>query len=265
MSHRCLSLLGLCFISSLSFAGAPQPEGTAEYHAALKDMDELQRGITQLQRLATQPDTDPAEGRATVHELMKISDRMYAHLDDAIAAGHAVAMYQKAKLLFVKTPIKGNRTICDLYGHAAERGLTAGALEYSKCIDFYPPTEEYSRRMKMLQVAVEGLDPYVSEYPLPTAFPYCFPKNKPAPQPEEDPVQWIVDNARPQALSAEDFRAEGYYTLAMSGANEQTKDLKAGFLKLAFTHGCREDSARIAKYLGVKVPLVPAGTSPSAD
>jgi hypothetical protein len=265
MFQRCLSILGLCFISTLSFAAAQPSEATTEYHAAQKDMDQLQRIVTQLQSLAAQTDTDPAKGRATVDELKKVSDRMYAHLDNAIAGGHAVAMYQKAKLLFVKTPVKGNKTICDLYGHAAERGLVAGALEYAKCLDSYPLTEEYSRRMKILQVAVEGQDPYLSEYPLPTAFPYCFPKHKPALQPEEDPIQWIVDNARPQALSAEDFRAEGYYTLAMTGANEQTKALKAEFLKSAFAHGCREDSARIAKYLGVTVPPVSASALPSAD
>lgn len=265
MYHRCLSIIGLCFIPTLSFAGAPPPEAIAEYHAAQKDMEDLQRVVTRLQNLAAQTDTDPAKGRAIVDELTKVSGRMYAHLDNAIAAGHAVAMYQKAKLLFVKTPIKGNKTICELYGHAAERGLMAGALEYAKCVDFYPPTEEYTRRLKMLQVAVEGQDPYLSEYPLLTAFPYCFPKHKPALQPGEDPIQWVVDNARPQALSAEDFRAEGYYTLAMTGANEQTKEFKIGFLKLAFAHGCREDSARIAKYLGVTVPPLPARATPSVE
>jgi hypothetical protein len=38
---------------------------------------------------------------------------MYAHLDNA------VAMYQKAKMLAVKTIGKGNKAVCDLYGQAA--------------------------------------------------------------------------------------------------------------------------------------------------
>ncbi|WP_098467048.1 hypothetical protein [Pseudomonas lurida] len=228
-------------------------------------MEDLQRVVTRLQNLAAQTDTDPAKGRATVDELTKVSDRMYAHPDNAIAAGHAVAMYQKAKLLFGKTPIKGNKTICELYGQAAERGLMAGALEYAKCVRSFPMSEEYTRRLKILQMAVEGQDPYLSEYPLLTAFPYCFPKNKPKLQPGEDPVQWVVDNARPQALSAENFRAEGYYTLALGVADEQTKELAAGFLKLAFANGCREDSVRIAKYLGVTVPPLPARATPSVD
>lgn len=262
MFHRCLPTLGLCFISTLSFADASQPEAIVEYHAAKKAMEDLQRVVMQLQDLTEQKDSDPAKGRAIVDDLKDINDRMYAHLDNAIAAGHAVAMYQKAKLLFVKTPIKGDKTICDLYSHAADRGLIAGALEYTKCINSYPPTEEYSRRLKMLQVVVEGQDPYLSEYPLLTAFPYCFPKHKPALLADEDPVQWVVDNARPQALSAEDFRAEGYYKLAMTMDREQPNDLKAKFLKSAFAHGCREDSGRIAKYLGVAVPPVPAKASP---
>ncbi|MGX1175688.1 hypothetical protein [Pseudomonas sp. R151218B TE3479] len=263
MYHRCLSILWLCLFSSMSFAEAPRPEAVAEFLAAQKDMDDLQNGYTQLQILAARADTDPAKGRAFTEELINISKRMYTHLDNAIAAGHAVAMYQKAKLLFAKKPFKDNKDMCELYGRAAERGLMAGALEYAKCVNFYPPSEEYTRRLEILRATVEGQDPYLSEYPLMTSFPYCFPKHKPALQPGEDAVQWVVDNARPQALSAEDFRAEGYYTLAMSGADEETKASKAGFLRLAFAHGCREDTARIAKYLGVTVPPVPVRASPS--
>lgn len=262
MYYRCLSILGLCFISSLSFAEAPKSEAIAEFFAAKKDMDDLQNGYAQLQKMAAQADTDPAKGRALVDELITLNKRMYMHLDNAIAAGHAVAMYHKGKLLFAIRPFKNNKDMCDLYGRAAERGLMAGALEYAKCVDFYPPSEEYSKRLKILQTAVEGVDPYLSQYPLPASFPYCFPKHKPALQPGEDAVQWVVDNARPLPLSAEDFRAEGFYTLAMTSANEQTKASKAGFLKLAFAHGCREDTARIAKYLGVEVPPVPVRTPP---
>lgn len=262
MDYRGLSILGLCFISSLSHAQTPQPEAVAEYLAARKDMDDLQSGYAQLQDLAAQPDADPAKGRALTEELISISKRMYTHLDNAIAAGHAVAMYQKGKLLFAQKPFRKNKDMCELYGRAAERGLMAGALEYAKCVDFAPPSEEYDKRLKILQAAVEGVDPYSAEYPLLTSFPYCFPKHKPPLQPGEDAVAWVVDNARPLALSAEDFRAEGYYTLAMTGVNEQTKAAKAQFLKLAFAHGCREDSARIAKHLGVEVPPVPASSSP---
>lgn len=141
----------------------------------------------------------------------------------------------------------------------------AGALAYTKCVDFFPPTDEYARRLKILQSAVDGQDPYLSEYPLLMRFPYCFPKHKPALKPGEDAIQWVTDNARPQALSAEDFRAEGYYTLAMTGPDDQTKELKAGFLKLAFSYGCREDSARIAKSLGVTVPKGAAGVAASVN
>lgn len=254
MNYRRLSILGICFISSFSFAAAPQPRAVSEWLAAQKDLDFLKNGYAQLQNMVAQPDTEAAKGRVLVDELIEIEKQMYTHLDNAITAGHGVAMYQKANLLFAKKPFKNNKEMCDLLGRAAEQGLMAGALEYAKCVDFYPPSKEYSRRLKLLQATVEGVDPYLSEYPLTTRNPYCFPKHKPALQPGEDAIQWIADNARPQALSAEDFRAEGYYTLAKSGTDERTKAIEAGFLKLAFAHGCKEDTARVAKYLGVPVP-----------
>jgi len=254
MNYRRLSILGICLISSFSFAEAPQPRAASEWLAAQKDMEVLKNGYAQLQDMAARHDTDVAKGRALVDELVKIDKRMYTHLDNAIAAGNGVAMYQKANLLFAKKPFKNNKEMCDLLGQAAERGLMAGALEYAKCIDFYPPSEDYSRRLKLLQTTIEGVDPYLSEYPITTRNPYCFPKHKPALQPGEDAIQWIADNARPQALSAEEFQAEGYYTLAMSGIDERTKATQAQFLRQAFAHGCKEDTARIAKYLGVPVP-----------
>jgi hypothetical protein len=254
MALHHLPILGLCLISTLSFAAAPKPDAIAEYESANQAMEQMQRGYAQLQDLPAETEADRAKGRALVNELSAISTRMYAHLDNAVAAGHAVAMYQKAKMLAVKTIGKGNKAVCDLYGQAAELGLMAGALEYAKCLNFYPPTAEYDRRLEILKVTVEGQDPYVAEYPLLTSFPYCFPKHKAALQPGEDAIAWVVDNARPQALSAEDFRAEGYYTLAMTGMDEQPREIKAGFLRSAFAHGCREDSARIAKNLGVTVP-----------
>ncbi|MDR9879214.1 hypothetical protein RJC98_28880 [Pseudomonas allii] len=254
MAPRHLPILGLCLMSALSFAAAPRPDAIAEYESANQAMDELQRGYAQLQDLPAETEADRAKGRARVDELSAMSARMYEHLDNAIAAGHAVAMYQKAKMLAVKTIGKGNKAVCDLYGQAAELGLMAGALEYAKCLNFYPETAEYNRRLEILKVAVEGQDPYAAEYPLMTSFPYCFPKNKPALKPGEDAIAWVADNARPLALSAEDFRAEGYYTLAMTGPDEQTKEIKAGFLRSAFAHGCREDSARIGRHLGVTPP-----------
>lgn len=265
MHYRRLAVLGLGFISSSLYAEVPPPEAVAEYRAALKDLGDLQNSYVQLQDLAAQADADPAKGKALVGELSTLNKRMYAHLDNAIAAGHAVAMYQKAKLMFAKRPVRNDKDMCELYGRAAKAALMAGALEYAKCVDAFPPNEEYSKRLKILQTAVEGVDPYSSEYPLLTSFPYCFPKHKPPLRQGEDPVQWIADNARPLALSAEHFRAEGYYTLAMDGTTQESKASSAEFLRLAFAHGCREDSGRIAKHLGVEVPPLPVKASSSGQ
>lgn len=115
MSIRSFSILGLCLLSSLTFAEPPGPEAINEYHAARKDMDELQHIASQLQVLLTQADTDKAKGRALAEKFETVNDRMYAHLDSAIAAGHAVAMYQKATLLMLKSTVRHDKTLRALW------------------------------------------------------------------------------------------------------------------------------------------------------
>ncbi|AZP71998.1 hypothetical protein EJJ20_22495 [Pseudomonas poae] len=47
-------------------------------------------------------------------------------------------------------------------------------------------------------------------------------------------------------MSAGDFRAEGYYILAM---RTEIDEQRVNFLNLAFAQGCREDFMRVAKYV----------------
>ncbi|MCP1446011.1 hypothetical protein J3D54_005143 [Pseudomonas sp. GGS8] len=234
-------------MSLSTFAASPTPEAVTEYHAAVQAISDGQRVYNRMTEIVkTGQPVDPVLRDGLVSEVEQTNNRLNVHLDNAIAAGHAVAMYQKAKLLLAASIIKNKEPACELYGRAAEQGLMAGAVEYAKCLPFYPPTTEYSRRLSILQTTVEGQDFYQSEYPLLTAFPFCFPKHKPALQPGEDALQWVVDNARPQALSSENFRAEGYYVLAMGGTSDAQI---VSFLNSAFEHGCREDSARVARML----------------
>jgi hypothetical protein len=41
-------VLGLCLISTLSFAAAPKPDAIAEYESANQAMEQMQRGYAQL-------------------------------------------------------------------------------------------------------------------------------------------------------------------------------------------------------------------------
>lgn len=245
--YRCLCVSALCFISLTTFAQGPTPEAVAEYHAALQALGDVQRVYSRMTEIVkTGQPPDQVEREALASEIEQSNNRFDLHLGNAIAAGHAVAMYQKAKLLLTASFIKNKEPACELYGRAAEQGLMAGAVEYAKCMPFYPVNTEYSRRLAILQTTVEAGDFYQSEYPLLTSFPFCFPKHKPALRPGEDAIQWVVDNARPLPLSAEDFRAEGYYVLAMGGRSDAQI---VSFLNSAFEHGCREDSMTVTKYL----------------
>lgn len=264
MIHRCLPVLGFLLISSQAFAALPSPEAIAEFHAAQQSIQDLTQITADVLKLAAQKNSDQTQGQAIVAQMSQAHDRVFAHLEKAIASGHAVAMHMKGKLLFAKNPLTNKEPACALYGQAAALGLVAGAVEYAKCLPLVPHTVEQGKRLAILESVIDGPDPYQTEYPLLTAFPDCFPKNKPALNPEEeDPVEWIQDNARPQALSYEDFRAEGYYTLALTSGDALPKTRRAEFLSSAFAHGCRGDSARIAKHLGVTVPSPPKSTSPT--
>lgn len=247
LTLRFIYVLGLCFFPLNTLAQPPTPEAVTHYHAALDALDDAKRVSDRvLEIVKTDQPVDPAEPEALATESAQIMSRLNAHLDTAIAGEHAVAMYKKAKVLLAASILKNKQSACEFYGRAAEQGLIAGAVEYVNCIPFYPPSAEYERRLALLQATVQGHDYYESEYPLLTAFPSCFPKHKPPPKPDEDAIQWVIDNARPLALSAGDFRAEGYYILAM---RTEIDEQRVNFLNLAFAQGCREDFMRVAKYV----------------
>ncbi|MHC8351782.1 hypothetical protein ACYZT7_21360 [Pseudomonas sp. RT4P38] len=265
MSHRCGPVLGLLLIPTAIFAAPPGPEATAEYHAAQQALENLTQNTAEVLKLAAQQNSDRMQGQAVIAEMSNAHDRLCAHLEKAIASGHAVALHLKARLLLAQNPLTSKKEACSLYGQSAALGLLAGAVEHVKCLPSYPYTAEYGQRLEVLKSVIEEPDPYQTDYPLPMTFPYCFPKHKPALKPDEDAIQWVIDNASPQALSSEDFRAEGYYRLAMASGDVESKTRGAEFLISAFAHGCREDSARIAKSLGVTVPPSPMSASPTGS
>lgn len=249
MIPRSLAVLAVSLAATSAFAApaAPSAQATGEYHAALKALDDLVDEKDALMALSQQESADKQQAEAIITRMTESHQQLKAHLDNAAAAGHAVAFHLKARLLFAEKPLGSKDAVCALYGQAAALGLTAGALEYAKCALSYPPTDELNKRLALLETVVQGDDPYKADYPLPTTFPYCYPKHKPALQPGEDPIAWVQDNARPLNLSLEEFRAEGYYGLAMSSSepNERRRE----WLTSAFAHGCREDSARVKNWL----------------
>ncbi len=245
---------GLCLMPFIAQADAPSPEAIQEYQEAMKASAEAQQLAPQLQALA-QPDIpvtaeNKAAALATADQLVGATQRMRAHLDKAAALNHAAAMYGKAKIEAALSPIKGRVRACELYEKSAELGLTAGAVEYSKCNSGI--LEQYSQQMALLQATLEGNDPYAADYPLPTAFSSCFPRSTVASKPEQDAYERILENGVPQGLDLDDFRADGYYRLATDIT--QPKDVSIKQFKLAFKLGCRDDPQNMAKYLKLPPP-----------
>lgn len=219
---------------------APTPENEAIYEHAVRLGNALQERLDQLIVKVQQGKIDKLTMSQSIQEATKGTEEFEEELRKASAGGHGVATYvlanmQDGRADVLATLQRGGRAeassddyqklraeACARYQLAWSQGLTAGAVTVFRSCDeaflryrFDDP--EHLRNQSQLVNALKKTDLYSDYYPLPARGSYCFkdlrgPEDKP-----KQPLTTVRDASETVSLSLEQFRADGYYLLALKG------------------------------------------------
>jgi len=242
-------MIPLSFYLLCSTAIAQQMPGADQYLAYESAMKDMQQSAQTLQSMMSDKIVDKEKGRAAFSELSNNRDKVEQHLTDAIAEGNAAAIYMKARMVQIgawsdSDKSKNRETACGLYGEAAQKGLVAGAVAYVNCQKSFPPSPMLETSQTLLRKVLEGQDIYQEAYPLPVDHAFCFERRLEPIAPGEDPAEKLRQFGQPLMLTAEQYRAEGFYRLAAGSATEKKGQTESD-LHSAFQSGCQTDGLRM--------------------
>lgn len=223
----------LPLLLSLGLWTPAQAMPNAESEAALqKAMDIAKDNQQRLEQLLEQEQEQQLQKPALAQAMQQITRNAQVYesqLHKASDAGHGVASYLLANLEENRKTLSGHdyqaqhNKACALYQSAADQGLLAAAVILLRdCETAYQRFElndpELLRLRAQLLKALEQADSYAKHYPLPAINSFCF---KPAQMPEikqGQPLATLKSLYTPVLLNLEQFRADGYYLLALKSS-----------------------------------------------
>lgn len=223
----------LPLLLSLGLWTPAQAIPNAENEAVLqKAMDIAEDNQQRLEQLLEQEQEQQLQKPALAQAMQQIaqSAQVYeSQLHKASDAGHGVASYLLANLEENRKTLSGHdyqaqhNKACALYQSAADQGLLAAAVILLRdCETAYQRFKlndpELLRLRAQLLKALEQADSYAKHYPLPAINSFCF---KPAHIPEikqGQPLATLKSLYAPVLLNLEQFRADGYYLLALKSS-----------------------------------------------
>lgn len=207
---------------------APTPENQAVFEHAMLLGNSIQERIGQLIVKEQEGKIDKFTMNQSIQEAAKGTEEVEAELRKASAGGHGVAAYVLANMqdgraaTFLGDSKERHAEACSMYQHALDQGLIAAAVIVLRNCDeaflrFQLDDPELLRKHSQLVKALEQPDLYSDYYPLPARGSYCF-QNLGVPQVNpKQPLATVRDALQPVSLSLEQFRADGYYLLALQG------------------------------------------------
>jgi hypothetical protein len=217
---------------------APSAETEATFQHALRIAEDNKQQIDLLVEREQQGKIDKLERNEVMQKLAKNNEIFESELRKASEEGHGVASYLLAS---TKARRKDSAVMhaeaCELYQRSTDQGLLAGAVlqlrECDKAFRTYKYDAPESLRLRaQLQRALEQSDPYSDHYPLPTLNSYCF-KTASVPQVNnQKPLTTLRGLYTPVFLSLDQFRADGYYLLAVMGGDIGSSAARGYFKKV---------------------------------
>lgn len=223
-----LSILLFSIALCAQVQAAPTPETEAVFKHAMLLADDIRQRVDQLIDKEQQGKIDKLTMSQSIQEATKGLEAYEDELRKASAGGHGVASFLLANLhdgraaTFLEGYEAMHAEACALYQSAANQGLIAGAVivlrncdEAFRRYEFDDP--ELLRKHSQLVNALEQPDPYSDYYPLPARGSYCFKDSQVPEVNHQQPLTTMRDSYQPVSLSLEQFRADGYYLLALKG------------------------------------------------
>lgn len=223
-----LSVLLFSIALCAEVQAVPSPETEAVFEHAMLLGDAIQQRADQLVEREQQGKIDKGTLSQSIQEATKGLETYEDELRKASAGGHGVATFMLANMQESKaaTFLSGYKAMhveaCALYQNAADQGLVAGAIMVLRDCDeaflrFKLDDPESLRKYSQLASALEQPDLYAGHYPLPAVRSYCFKDSLQAEANRELPLTTMREFLKPVSLSLEQFRADGYYLLALKG------------------------------------------------
>jgi len=221
-----IPVLLLSLVLPVAASAQINPEAEAAYDNAMQ-LNEIAQ--TKLAQLVEWEQNGMPDKPAAARLLLEMSEDQHAYqaeLRKASAGGHGVATYLLANQQKIISGMRGqnreerNAEACGLYQTAADQGLLAGAVTLlDRCRTdaqmFNDNDPEILRMRKQLVDALKQPARYQEHYPLPALRSLCFTKlGVPNVNPER-PLSSLIDTLSPTQLTLEQFRADGYYLLAV--------------------------------------------------
>ncbi|MFQ6593471.1 MULTISPECIES: hypothetical protein [Pseudomonas] len=223
----CHSTLLLSLALCAAVQAAPTAETEATFQHALHIAEDNKRQMDLIVEQEQQGKIDKRALTEAIQEAAKKAETFESELRKASSEGHGVATYLLATLT------EGRKTMgqdyamkhteaCALYQRATDQGLLASAVMQLRDCDvayqrFKFNDPELLRLRGQLLKALERQDPYSDHYPLPVLNSYCFKESKEPQVNRQQPLTSLRDLYTPVLLSQEQFRADGYYLLALKG------------------------------------------------
>jgi hypothetical protein len=215
---------------SFTLCAAAQAANSREVEAAFQKAMQIAEANQQWVHMLVEREglglLDKTSRTDVAQEMTRNNLAYESELSKASAGGHAVATYLLANLQDGRKLLRGfdpakQAEACQLYQTAAEQGLLAGAVALLR------DCESASRRFmfddpKLVQLrglllnALDQPDKYSAHYPLPTKKSLCFKEPKMFAVNNELPLTAMMDAHAPTLLSLEQFRADGFYLLAIT-------------------------------------------------
>ncbi|MCV4285641.1 hypothetical protein [Pseudomonas capsici] len=219
-----LSLLMFSLVLCAAAQAAPTAETEAVFQNAMRMAEANQQW---LDLLIEQEQQGQADKKVQVDNLQKMMHNIQSfqnELRKASGAGHAVATYLLANMQ--EADAARHAEACALYQTAADQGLLAGAVTLLNSCEkafqrFKSDDPELVRLRNQLIKALESPDPYSEHYPLPAMNSLCFKELKMPTIDSKRPLTSLKETYIPTILSFKQFRADGYYLLALKGDIEK--------------------------------------------
>jgi len=223
-----LSILLFSIALCAEVQAAPTAETEAVFEHAMLLADDIQQRVDQAIDKEQQGKIDKLTLGQTIQEATKGLEAYEDELRKASAGGHGVATFLLANLQQSRaaTFLNGYEAMhaqaCALYQSATDQGLIAGAVMLLRDCDeaflrFKFNEPELLRKQSQLVNALGQPDLYSDYYPLSALGSYCFKDSKIPEVNRQQPLTTMRDIFKPVSLSLEQFRADGYYLLALKG------------------------------------------------
>lgn len=236
-----LSTFLLSLFLCTTVQAAPTAETEAVFQNAMHIAEANQQRLDLLIAQEQQGHTDKQMLMQAMQDITQSIQTYEVELRKASTGGHAVASYLLGNLqasratLFTQDAATQRARACALYQTATDQGLLAGSVVLMRDCEtasqrFKFDDPELLRLQSQLLKALQQPDPYTDHYPLPVMNSLCFKTLKLAAVDGERPLSSLVDVYTPARLSLEQFRADGYYLLAIKG------DVDSSTVRDYFTH-----------------------------